>query len=82
VRCVYCETDIDRFIVANKKSKSYTNEPDHLLRANKTNLKDFILFAEADDAREFGFHSKRRSAASQNSFSRLVKRSAVAGERG
>jgi aspartate carbamoyltransferase catalytic subunit len=78
VRCVYCETDVDRFVVANKKSKSYTSEPDYLLRANKTNLKDFVLFAEADDAREFGFHSKRRSAASQNSATRWVKRSAIA----
>jgi hypothetical protein len=81
IRCVYCETDIDRFVVANKKSKSYTSEPDYLVRANKTNLKDFVLFAEAEEARESGFHSKRRSAASHNSSGQLVKKSAIPGER-
>lgn len=74
VRCVYCETDIDRFIVSNKKSKWYTDEPDQLLRATNNTLKDFVLFAEENDAREFGFHSKRKSAAAKLSSGQLLKK--------
>jgi hypothetical protein len=32
LRCVYCEADTDRFIVASKKHKWYTDDPAPLLR--------------------------------------------------
>jgi aspartate carbamoyltransferase catalytic subunit len=59
LRCVYCESDIERFVVASRKNKWFTSEPSQLLRATDQTLKDAIVFANEADAQAAGFHSRR-----------------------
>ncbi len=63
LRCLYCETDIDRFFVASRKNKWYTDDTSELLHARDPGIKDFLAFADEADAVNRGFHSKRHSAA-------------------
>ena len=62
LRCVYCESDTDRFIVASKKNKWYTDDPAPLLRTTEQHRKDLIVFAEQTDALAGGFHFRRNVA--------------------
>jgi aspartate carbamoyltransferase catalytic subunit len=66
LRCVYCESDTDRFIVASKKNKWYTDDPTPLLRTTEAHLKDLIVFAEQTEALAGGFHFRRNFAASKS----------------
>jgi aspartate carbamoyltransferase catalytic subunit len=61
VRCMYCEREIEQFVVASKKNKWYAADP-ALLRAADHGLKDTILFADEADAQAAGFHSRRAAA--------------------
>jgi aspartate carbamoyltransferase catalytic subunit len=61
LRCVYCEREIEQFVVANKKSKSFVSDPAALGRASD-NLKDIVLFADEAEAQAAGFHSRRSAA--------------------
>jgi aspartate carbamoyltransferase catalytic subunit len=60
LRCGYCEADTDRFIVASKKHKWYTDDPAPLLRT--IDLKDLIVFAEQTEALAAGYHFRRNVA--------------------
>jgi aspartate carbamoyltransferase catalytic subunit len=60
LRCVYCESDTDRFVVASKKNKWYTDDPAPLLRTS--DLKDLIVFAEQTEALAGGYHFRRNVA--------------------
>jgi hypothetical protein len=60
LRCVYCERDIERFVVASKKNKWYAAEPAALARA--ADLKDTVLFKDEAAAETEGFHSRRAAA--------------------
>jgi hypothetical protein len=60
LRCVYCEADTDRFVVASKKHKWYTDDPAPLLRS--IDLKDLIVFAEQTEALAGGYHFRRNVA--------------------
>lgn len=62
LRCVYCEREIEQFVVASKKNKWYAADPSALTRAGD-HLKDTILFANEADAEAAGFHSRRAAAA-------------------
>ena len=62
LRCVYCESDIEQFVVASKKNKWYSGDPTPLLRDGEHTLKDLIVFAKAAEAAEAGFHSRRAAA--------------------
>jgi aspartate carbamoyltransferase catalytic subunit len=66
LRCVYCEREINRFVVASKKNKWYTADPSALQRA-ADHLKDTILFANESDAEAAGFHSRRAAAEPRSS---------------
>jgi aspartate carbamoyltransferase catalytic subunit len=66
LRCVYCESDTDRFIVASKKNKWYTDDPTPLLRTTEQHLKDLIVFAEQTEALAAGFHFRRNFTASKS----------------
>ena len=66
LRCVYCESDTDRFIVASKKNKWYTDDPAPLLRTTEQHRKDLIVFAEQTDALAGGFHFRRNVALSKS----------------
>ncbi len=63
LRCIYCETDIDRFVVASKKNKWYTDDTSTLLHTKDQSIKDLLAFANEADATAHGFHFKRHAAA-------------------
>jgi hypothetical protein len=62
LRCVYCESDVEQFVVASRKNKWFTSEPSLVLRSTDQHLKDLVVFATDQDAREAGFHSRRAAA--------------------
>jgi aspartate carbamoyltransferase catalytic subunit len=62
LRCMYCEREIEQFVVASKKNKWYATGPTALQRATDQGLKDTILFADEADAQAAGFHSRRVAA--------------------
>jgi hypothetical protein len=61
LRCVYCEREIEHFVVASKKNKWYAADPTALQHAAE-HLKDIILFADEAGAQAAGFHSRRAAA--------------------
>jgi hypothetical protein len=61
LRCDYCESDIESFVVAHKKHKWFAKDASPLLKEGEQNLRDLIVFADEADAREHGFHFKRIS---------------------
>jgi aspartate carbamoyltransferase catalytic subunit len=61
LRCVYCESDIETFVVAHKKNKWYTKDAAPLLKEGEHNLRELIVFADEADASAGGFHFKRTS---------------------
>jgi aspartate carbamoyltransferase catalytic subunit len=62
LRCVYCESDIEHFVVASRKNKWFTSDPSVLIRVADDHLKELVVFANEADATEAGFHSRRASA--------------------
>jgi aspartate carbamoyltransferase catalytic subunit len=62
LRCVYCESDIEKFVVASRKNKWFSTDPAALVRSDDHHLKDLIVFARESDAVEAGFHSRRAAA--------------------
>jgi len=65
LRCYYCETDIERFVVANKRSKHYETDPTPLHAAIGKHEREIILFSQAADAEAAGYSlpKRRRKAA-------------------
>jgi aspartate carbamoyltransferase catalytic subunit len=63
LRCMYCESDIDRFVVASKKGKWYSSDPGLLSKVSTQKLKDIVVFENESDAQSHGYHSKRAAAA-------------------
>jgi hypothetical protein len=61
LRCVYCESDIESFVVAHKKNKWYVKDTSLLLRDGEHALRELIVFADESEARESGFHFRRHS---------------------
>jgi aspartate carbamoyltransferase catalytic subunit len=61
LRCDYCESDIESFVVAHKKNKWFAKDAALLLREGEHSLRELIVFADDADAREAGFHFKRIS---------------------
>jgi aspartate carbamoyltransferase catalytic subunit len=62
LRCVYCENDVEQFVVASKKNKWFTSDASALVRANDQNFKELVVFANEADALAHGFHSRRTAA--------------------
>ena len=58
LRCVYCDREIEKFVVASKKNKWYASGSS-LLGSTDHTFKDTILFANEADAQAAGFHSRR-----------------------
>jgi aspartate carbamoyltransferase catalytic subunit len=61
LRCVYCESDVDQFVVAHKKHKWFSSDAAALLNAPRDHFKEFLVFADADEAAKSGYHSKKTS---------------------
>jgi aspartate carbamoyltransferase catalytic subunit len=60
LRCMYCERDIERFVVASKRNRWYANDPALLARmADVLHLRDLILFGDGSEAQASGFHLRR-----------------------
>jgi hypothetical protein len=59
LRCVYCETDIEQFVVASRKNKWYSADTSALLRSDDHHLKELVVFADVADAVAAGFHCRR-----------------------
>jgi aspartate carbamoyltransferase catalytic subunit len=59
LRCVYCESEMDQFVIANRKSKWYSTSTGDLAYVTQQNLKDYIVFAQEGDAIRNGYHSRR-----------------------
>jgi len=64
LRCLYCESDIGRFVVASKKNKWFTSDSAPLLRSDDQHFKELVVFANEGDALANGFHSRRGSGES------------------
>ena len=66
LRCYYCETDIENFAIANKKTKHYDTDSAQLRAAIDKHEREILLFAHATDAEAAGFSlpKRRRKAAS------------------
>jgi len=65
LRCFYCETDVETFTVANKKTKHYDSDATQLRTAIAKHERDLVLFANAADAEAAGYSppKRRRKAA-------------------
>jgi aspartate carbamoyltransferase catalytic subunit len=63
LRCLYCENDIDRFVVASRKGKWYSSEAAVLAKLSRQKLKDIVIFENDSDAQRHGYHSRRSAAA-------------------
>ena len=59
LRCFYCESDIEQFVVASKKNKWFSNDHTALLRADDQHPREHIVFPNKEAAIEAGFHSRR-----------------------
>jgi aspartate carbamoyltransferase catalytic subunit len=66
LRCYYCETDIENFAIANKKTKHYEVDAAQLRPALDKHEREILIFAQAADAEAAGFSlpKRRRKAAS------------------
>jgi aspartate carbamoyltransferase catalytic subunit len=63
LRCMYCENDIDRVVIASKKGKWFSADTRSLSKVSAQKLKDTVFFESERDAQANGFHSKRATAA-------------------
>jgi aspartate carbamoyltransferase catalytic subunit len=61
IRCVYCESDIEAFVVAHKKNKWYSKDSSHLLKEGEHNLRELIVYADEAQASAEGYHFRRTS---------------------
>jgi aspartate carbamoyltransferase catalytic subunit len=61
LRCGYCESDVEQFVVAHKKNKWFTKDACVLLKHDEQHLRELIVFADEADASAAGFHFKRGS---------------------
>lgn len=59
LRCFYCENDIDQFVVANKKNRSYDGDTAALNDIAETALRDIFFFASEENAKNAGYHPRR-----------------------
>ena len=59
LRCGYCESDVEKFVVAHKKNKWFTRDRDMLLRPDEQHFRELIVFPDEADARAAGFHFRR-----------------------
>jgi aspartate carbamoyltransferase catalytic subunit len=73
LRCIYCETDIDQFVVANKKNKWFTNDTDALVKIPHHSLKEYIVFADETEAITAGYHFKGQHSSRKLSRQKIAR---------
>jgi aspartate carbamoyltransferase catalytic subunit len=59
LRCFYCESEMDAFVIASRKNKWYTADTGALAGITSKNVRDFLFFADERDAISSGFHARR-----------------------
>jgi aspartate carbamoyltransferase catalytic subunit len=59
LRCFYCESEMDAFVIASRKNKWYAADIGALAGITSQNIKDFLFFADERDAINSGFHARR-----------------------
>jgi aspartate carbamoyltransferase regulatory subunit len=59
LRCAYCETDIEHFVIANKKHRWFTTNFDSSLRLSENAIKDIVAFSDEGEPKQRGFHQRR-----------------------
>jgi hypothetical protein len=62
LRCAYCETDVEDFVIASKKNKWFTPDMASFLRINGENFRDFLAFSSASEAENASFHLRKHFA--------------------
>jgi aspartate carbamoyltransferase catalytic subunit len=67
LRCVYCETDVDRFVTASRKNKWYATDSRSLAKATDLDIKDFVVFSDEVSANQHGYHPRRQHSSSKKS---------------
>jgi aspartate carbamoyltransferase catalytic subunit len=72
LRCAYCETDIDQFVIASKKNRWFTPDISSFLRINQQNFRDFLAFADDPAARQAGFHLRKHFGSQHGSDSSRI----------
>jgi aspartate carbamoyltransferase catalytic subunit len=61
LRCLYCESDIDQFVVASRKNRWFTADAAAFHEISDQNVRDFVFFADETHAVKNGFHSRKHS---------------------
>ena len=56
LRCVYCETDIEDFVAANRRTRHYSASASAPRDAG-SKVKEYVFLATAKEARERGYES-------------------------
>jgi len=59
LRCIYCENDLEQFVVAHKKNRWFSDDTNALIRAS--DLREIVVFSETAEAEANGYHSRRYS---------------------
>jgi aspartate carbamoyltransferase catalytic subunit len=65
LRCAYCETDIDRFVVASRKHRWFSHDAAIVSHSLENNVKDTVVFANERQAHEAGYHPRKQSTAAE-----------------
>jgi aspartate carbamoyltransferase catalytic subunit len=60
LRCFYCETDIEEFVVANRKTHHYESDPARIPSLVGKSDRDVMFFADPHDAEAAGFSAPKR----------------------
>ena len=63
LRCHYCETDVDHFLLAHRGERWFASDAAMLTTLSSKDLKAYVLFADADTARARGYAPAPSSAA-------------------
>jgi len=60
LRCFYCEVDIEKFVVANKKTKHYGGNPARIKLSSGSPRRDLVFFADDMEAQAAGYAAPKR----------------------
>jgi aspartate carbamoyltransferase catalytic subunit len=66
LRCFYCESEMDAFVIANRKNKWYTTDTGALAGITNQNVRDFLFFSDESGAITSGFHSRKHFGGRQS----------------
>jgi aspartate carbamoyltransferase catalytic subunit len=59
LRCFYCETDIEQFLIGHRRTRHYELSRAQRERAGGNRLKDMVFFADSAEAEAAGYAARR-----------------------